>query len=379
MNKILIAPDSFKGTLSSMDICEVVEEEILHIFPGCEVISVPIADGGEGTVDSFLTAVEGEKKEIRVSGPYFEKISSYYGLIDHGKTAIIEMAAAAGLPMVSGREDPSRTTTFGVGELIAHAAASGAEKIIIGLGGSCTNDGGCGLAAALGVKFYDNSHRSFIPTGENLGKIAQIDNSKAKELLSGIRMYAMCDVTNPLYGPNGAAAIFGPQKEATPEMVDLLDENLRVYGDLLDALPLDQKPSTLPGAGAAGGLGAGLYALLDVPLVSGIEMLLNTIHFEELLEGADLVITGEGQIDSQSLGGKAVFGVAKYAKLQGVPVCVLTGQALDDQLEGAYDQGISGIFTINRKAVPFSESKVHSKINLRHTIRNILHLLKDTQ
>lgn len=376
MKKIIIAPDSFKGTLSSIDICNIINEEIISIFPQCEVVSVPIADGGEGTVDSYLLAVDGEKIFTEVTGPYFEKINSYYALIDNGKTAIVEMAAAAGLPMVSGRENPLKTTTYGVGELILHAVKSGAQRIIIGLGGSCTNDGGCGLAAALGVKFLNKDKESFIPVGETLGEILYIDSSNLNEQLKNIKMFAMCDVTNPLYGPQGAAYIFAPQKGANEEIVKILDENLKKYGDLLEKLPGKEEVSSLPGAGAAGGLGAGLNALLNVSLVSGIDMILDSIHFDDMIENSDLIITGEGQIDGQSLGGKAIFGISKYAKAKNIPLCVITGQALDNQLDEAHDLGISGIFTINRKALPFSESKYLSEDNLRYTIRNILYFAK---
>ena len=286
------------------------------------------------------------------------------------------MAAAAGLPMVSGRENPLKTTTYGVGELILHAVMSGAQKIIIGLGGSCTNDGGCGLAAALGVKFLNKDKESFIPVGESLGEILYIDSSNLNKQLKDIKMFAMCDVTNPLYGPQGAAYIFGPQKGANEEIVKVLDENLKKYGDLLEKIPGKEEVSSLPGAGAAGGLGAGLNALLNVSLVSGIDMILDSIHFDDMIENSDLIITGEGQIDGQSLGGKAIFGISKYAKAKDIPLCVVTGQALDNQLDEAHDLGISGIFTINRKALPFSESKYLSEDNLRYTIRNILYFAK---
>jgi len=379
MKKIVIAPDSFKGTLSAIEICNIINQEIEKVFPKCQVISTPIADGGEGTVESFIMSVNGEKVFTQVTGPYFEKIKSYYGLIDNGKTAIVEMAAAAGLPLVSGRENPSKTTTYGVGELILHAVKSGVEKIIIGLGGSSTNDGGCGLAAALGVRFLNKKGEDFIPVGETLKEIDKIDITNINKELTGIKMSAMCDVTNPLYGPKGAAYIFGPQKGADQEMVEVLDENLKNYGDLLEKIPGKEKISTLPGAGAAGGLGAGLNGLLNVPLVSGIDMILETIHFDEIIESADLIITGEGKIDGQSLGGKAIFGVSKYAKSKNVPLCVITGDALDKELEDAYDLGISGIFPTNRQALPFTGEKQVSADNLRYTIRNILTLLRDVK
>lgn len=377
MNKIVIAPDSYKGTLSAVKICEIINEEIIKVFPECQVISVPIADGGEGTVDSFLMAVSGKKVYTEVAGPYFESINSYYGLIDDGKTAIIEMAAAAGLPMVNGRENPSKTTTYGVGELILHAANAGAKKIIIGLGGSCTNDGGCGLLAALGAKFLDRNNETFIPVGGTLEKIVSIDTSAMDETLHDIKIYAMCDVTNPLYGPKGAAYIFALQKGADEEMVRLLDKNLQVFGDLIEEIPGKEGITMLPGAGAAGGLGAGLNGLIDVPLVSGIDMILKTIKFDEIIENANLIITGEGQIDGQSLEGKVIYGVSKYAKNRNIPLCVISGQALDEQLSNYDNLGISGIFTINRKAVSFSVSKDYVEENLRHTVRNIMTFIRD--
>lgn len=377
MDKIVIVPDSYKGTLSAIKICEIIKTEIMEVFPKCRVISIPIADGGEGTVDSFLMSAKGEKIHIEVTGPYFEKINSYYGLIDNGNTAIIEMASAAGLPLVSGRENPTKTTTYGVGELILHAAKSGAKKIIIGLGGSATNDGGCGLLSALGVKFFNKNNESFIPVGGTLDEIVFIDTTEVDNNLQGVKIYAMCDVTNPLYGTKGAAYIFAPQKGAEEEMVVLLDKKLQAFGDLLEKFPGKEFAAGLPGAGAAGGLGAGLYALLDVPLVSGIDMILETIEFDKIIENADLIITGEGRIDGQSLEGKVIHGVSKYAKVKSIPLCVIVGQALDEQLSNTYDYGISGIFTINRKAVPFSESRHHTVENLRYTAKNIMTFIKD--
>lgn len=376
MKKIVVAPDSFKGTLSAIKICEIVSNEILKVFPKSQVIPIPIADGGEGTVDSFLLSVKGVKIYTEVTGPYFEKINSYYGLIDGGETAIIEMAAAAGLPMVSGKENPSKTTTYGVGELILHAAKSGAKKIIIGLGGSCTNDGGCGLLAALGVQFLNNKNESFIPVGGTLGEIVKIDTSHRNSSISDIKIYAMCDVTNPLYGSKGAAYTFAPQKGADDEMVKMLDNNLKSLGDLFEKIPGKEQVSKLSGAGAAGGIGAGLNAVLCVSLISGVEMILKTIKFNNIIEDADLIITGEGQIDGQSLEGKVIYGIAKYAKEKNIPLCVIAGQAQDDQLGNAFDYGISGIFTINRKAIPFSESKHHVEDNLRYTVRNIMEFTK---
>lgn len=379
MKKIILAPDSFKGTMSSIEICEIMKEEILAEFPNCEVVSVPVADGGEGTVDSFLEAVPGRKIEIAVKGPYFENIESFYGLIDGGKTAIIEMAAAAGLPMVGDHKNPMRTTTFGVGQLVKAAVEGGAEDIIVGIGGSSTNDGGCGMAAALGVKFYNEQGKEFVPVGGTLDEIAWCDPSDAREMLKGVRLRAMCDVDNPLFGRNGAAYIFGPQKGADEVMVRILDEKLMHYGGIIDKLPEKRNVCTLPGAGAAGGLGAGMYALLNAELVPGIDAVLDTVRFDDLLSGCDMVFTGEGRIDGQSLRGKVVIGIARRAKKKTVPVCAVVGDSLDEGLGPAYEEGVTAVFTINRLAIPFSEAKLRAKTDLRFTLRNILRLIRTTK
>ncbi len=376
MKKVILAPDSFKGTMSSIEICSIMREEIKKAYPECRILSIPVADGGEGTVDSFLQAVPGRKVELKVSGPYFEDMTSFYGLIDEGKTAVIEMAACAGLPLVGDNKNPLLTTTYGVGQLVAHAIGQGAGNIVVGIGGSATNDGGCGMAAALGVKFYNKKGEEFVPVGGTLDEIDRIDPSGAAETLKGVRLRAMCDVDNPLYGENGAAYIFGPQKGADEETVLVLDGKLRHYGGVLETLPGKEGVCGLPGAGAAGGLGAGMRALLDAELVSGIDAVLDTVYFGSLLEECDLVFTGEGRIDGQSLRGKVVVGVARRARQKGVPVCAVVGDSLDDGLGPVYDEGVSAIFTINRLAIPFSEAKPRAKTDLRHTFRNILGLIQ---
>ena len=224
--KFILIPDSFKGTLSSAQICGIIKEKVDLHFPGAESVSVPVADGGEGSVDAFITAVGGTKVMVPVKGPYFEDIESYYGLIDNGNTAVIEMAAAAGLPMVEDRKNPKKTTTYGVGQLILAATESGVKKIIVGLGGSCTNDGGCGAAAAVGVKFYDKNGESFIPTGGTVIDIQRIDLNQKATILNQVEIVTMCDIDNPMYGPTGAAHVFAPQKGADEAMVLELDEDL---------------------------------------------------------------------------------------------------------------------------------------------------------
>ncbi len=375
MKKVILAPDSFKGTMSAEEICEIMSEEILKVFPDCEIHTVPVADGGEGTVDSFLRAVEGEKRTARVKGPYFEEIESFYGVINGGKTAIVEMAAAAGLPMVEGNKNPGLTTTFGVGELICHAIENGATEIILGMGGSATNDGGCGAAAALGVRFFDGQGNEFIPTGATLCKIAKIDISAAREKLKAISLRAMCDVENPLYGENGAAYIYAPQKGADEEMVKTLDDGLRHYGKLLENIPDAAGVSQMAGAGAAGGLGAGMYALLGAKLTSGIKTVLDTVGFDSRLTGCDIVFTGEGRIDGQSLKGKVVLGVCDRAVVKNVPVCAIVGDAQDEGLDAAYERGLTSVITINRMAIPFSQAKLRAKDDLRQTVKNVIRLI----
>lgn len=374
MKKAVLIPDSFKGTLSSSEICEIMRERILFHFPGCEVVSIPVADGGEGSVDAFISAVGGEKTGVMISGPYFEELQSFYGLIDNGKTAVVEMAAAAGLPLVEGRQDPSRTTTYGVGQLILAAAKSGAERIIVGLGGSATNDCGCGAAAAAGVRFFDFFGNEFVPTGGTLGDVARIDTSGKDPSLSGVVITTMCDIDNPMYGPSGAAAVFAPQKGADPEMVDRLDAGVKHIAGVIER-DLGMNVAPIPGAGAAGAMGAGMVAFFDSRLEMGIETVLDAVRFEHVAADADLIFTGEGKLDSQSLRGKVVIGVSRRAKKLGRPVLAVVGGA-DYEIDAAYAEGVSAIFPISRLPQDFSLLRMHSSENLRFTMDNILRLIK---
>ena len=331
-------------------------------------MTLPVADGGEGTVECFLSAMEGESVTLSVHGPYMEEITASYARFV--ETAIIEMASAACLPMVGEKKDPSKTTTYGVGEQLRHAVENGAKKIILGLGGSCTNDAGCGCAAAAGVKFFDADGNLFVPTGGTLSKIASIDRSEADKLFGNIEITCMCDIDNPMHGTTGAAYIFGPQKGADPVMVELLDNELKALAKLLPAGTGD-----LPGAGAAGAMGAGMVAFLGAKLRSGIETVLDVVEFDRQLSDADLVITGEGKIDSQSLRGKVVIGVARRAAKQNVPVCAVVGDVADDAY-AAYDMGVSAIFSTNRLAIPFSQAKTRSEQDYRHTLEDLLRMMK---
>lgn len=374
MKKIVLIPDSFKGTLSSKQICEIVSAEITQQFPNCEIVSIPVADGGEGSVDCFLSALDGEKITAMVSGPHLEKMESYFGYLPESSTAVIEMASCAGLPLVENQKDPLGTTTYGVGELLLEAASHGVTKIILGLGGSCTTDGGCGAAAACGIKFYDEAGNSFIPTGETLSQIEHIDTSSLDPAIKTVDIVAMCDIENPMYGPEGAAYIFAPQKGATENEVKLLDEGLIHLANVIKQ-DLRADVATIPGAGAAGAMGAGMVAFFGAQLQMGIETVLDTVHFSEIIKDADLVITGEGKLDSQSLRGKVVIGVAKRAQDAGIPVISLVG-GVESDISDAYKKGVTAIFPINRLPEDFSISKEKSAENLAATAQDVLRLVK---
>ncbi len=373
MKKAVLVPDSFKGTMSSEEICNIMEKTIKTHYPDAEVVSIPVADGGEGTVDSFLKAVGGEKITLPVKGPYMEDMEGFYGILPDG-TAVVEMAAAAGLPLVGKNRQAHKTTTFGVGQLIADAIKRGCKDIVLGLGGSATNDLGCGAAAAMGVRFLDGNGKEFVPVGETLADIKKIDVSAAKQALAGVRVVTMCDIDNPLYGETGAAYIFGPQKGADEEMVKFLDGQLRAAAKVIESdLGLDV--AEMPGAGAAGGMGAGTVAFFGATLRMGIEAVLDTVKFDELIKGADIVFSGEGRIDTQSLRGKVVIGVARRSKKHGVPVVAIVGDISPD-IDTAYEEGVSGIFSINRVAIPFIEARPRAKEDLRLTMDNLIRFVK---
>lgn len=374
MNRVILAPDSFKGTMSSVKICNIMSSVIKKHYSDAEIIKIPVADGGEGTVECFLEAVGGKKVDVKVKGPYFEEMNSFYGVLSDGNTAVVEMAAAAGLPLVEDRKNPTLTTTYGVGQLIRHAIENGSKKIIIGLGGSCTNDGGAGMAAALGIKFLDENGNEFIPTGGTLNKVSKIDASGKLKALDSCIIVAACDVDNPLCGKSGASYIFGPQKGADTQMVELLDNNLLHFAKLLNR-DLSIDILNVPGSGAAGGLGAGVIAFAGAELKPGIDIVLDTVKFDEIVKGASLVITGEGKIDGQSLRGKVVVGVARRAKVQNVPVVAVVGDIGDD-IENVYSLGVTAVMSINRVAVPFEKARFRCESDLELTVDTLMRLSK---
>ena len=366
MKRCLVLSDSFKGTLSSPDICRIARS--LHI-PGWHIDALPVADGGEGTTDCFLDACGGQRIALPVSGPFGGTIDGFYGLLPDG-TAVVECAAAAGLHQAEGRPDPEAATTYGVGQLLAHALDHGAKRLILGLGGSCTNDGGCGAAAALGVRFYDRQGRGFVPTGGTLADIDAIDLSGRHPGLRPGVLTVMCDIDNPLYGETGAAYIFAPQKGANDACVQRLDAGLRHLAAVLHA-QLGAEVDTLPGGGAAGGFGAGCAALLCGALRSGITTVLDTVDFDRRAVGCDLVVTGEGSFDAQSLGGKAISGVAGRCQKLHVPAAVLAGRvALTPEQWAPLD--LRAVRSINPAGATFEDARANAAAYYRTALETLL-------
>lgn len=344
--RFLFASDSFKGTLSSEKIIELLTASADNIFPGCETVGVPIADGGEGTVDAVITVTKGEKRRLTVHGPLMEEAQSSYGVF-HGDSAIIEMAAASGLPMVpDDKKNPLNTTTYGTGELIRDALKQGYRKISIAIGGSATNDGGMGAMRALGVRFLDREGKELEGRGSDLEKVADIDIGGLDPAVAEAEFTVMCDVNNPLTGPDGAAYTFGKQKGGTPEILDELEAGMKNYAAVIQE-KLGMDVDKIPGAGAAGGLGAALCVFLHANLKSGIETVLDLIDFDGLLEGTDLVVTGEGRIDWQSAFGKVPSGIGQRCRGKGVPAVAVVG-GMGTGAEKIYEFGVESILpTIN--------------------------------
>lgn len=365
MRKIIVAADSFKGSVSSDQVCLTVKNAMLDVMKGAEVFCVPIADGGEGTID----VLGAEKIYKEVNDAFFQPVKSYWGKL--GNYAIVELAAAAGLPMAK-NPNPMLASTFGVGELILDALSHGERNIILALGGSSTNDLGCGIACALGVKFYNKDGESFIPTGGTLIEIEHIDASQIDPRIGECTFTTMCDVTNPLYGPDGASYVFAPQKGATDEMLPLLDEGLKHAAGVIER-EMKISIAQVPGAGAAGGCGGGSVAFLNATLQSGIDTVLNLKKFNEIVSGADLVISGEGRFDSQSAGGKAVSGVAAICKKHGVPLVVLCGSYQIS--DGELPDGIQAVFSITNGPCTLEDALSNGERNLYQTALQLGKLL----
>ena len=352
--KLLFASDSFKGSLSSEKTVELLSRAAREVFGECECSGVPVADGGEGTVEAVIAAEHGELVSVKVHGPLMEETESFYGVFD-GDKAVIEMAAASGLPMVPEElRNPLNTTTFGTGELILDALKRGYRDISIAIGGSATNDGGMGCARALGVKFLDSEGHELEGFGRDLAGVASIDVTGLDERIKDSKITVMCDVTNPLCGKDGATWTFGKQKGATPEIQEELEAGMCSYRDVIrESFGIDC--DEIPGAGAAGGLGAALKVFLGGEMKSGIETVLDLIRFDERLEGVDLVVTGEGRTDWQSCFGKVMQGVGMRARAKGVPVLGLSG-SLGKNAMDICGCGVSSLMTTVNAPMPLSEA-----------------------
>jgi len=377
MKKVIIVPDSFKGTMSSLEVCGIIDKAFKKIKPEVETVKIPIADGGEGTTDAFLYAMGGEKIFVKTKNPLFEDIDCYYAILKNNKTAVIETAAASGLTLIENRKNPLDSSTFGTGILIRDALNKGCEKIILGLGGSATNDGGAGIISALGFELLDENKQEIIPSNRGLSSVKYIDYTELDKRLKNCEFVIACDVNNTLCGPSGAAYVFGPQKGADKETVKILDGNLSRYAALLrEKTGIDVK--NIPGTGAAGGILASLLSFpefINCKICSGIDIILDTVGFDSLINDADLIITGEGRFDSQSLSGKAVSGIAKRAKKQNKPVIVIAGSA-GEYGDEVYDLGIQAIFTAcSGVYASFDEVKKACREDLYRATENVLRVI----
>ncbi|PGM45880.1 glycerate kinase [Bacillus thuringiensis] len=368
--KVVIASDSYKESLKAIEVCEAIERGFRAIFPNAKYVKIPIGDGGEGTVESLVDATGGRIISISVTGPLRESVQAFYGVSKDKKTAFIEMAAASGLQHVPvEKRNPLITTTKGTGELILHALNQGAEYIILGLGGSATNDGGAGMLAALGVRFINDKGEVIDPSGGTLHSIVAIDFSQMDPRLKGVKIEAACDVDNPLVGMQGASFVFGRQKGANVEMMKELDENLKHYANILKRY-VSSDVSEIPGAGAAGGMGAAVISVLKGDLRRGIEIVLDYTNFDKHIEDADLIITGEGRIDEQTAYGKAPVGVAGRAKRFSVPVIAIGGSVSSDY-SAVYEKGIDAVFSITTRPMTLEEAYRVAEENIEMTMKNI--------
>ncbi|MFC5403256.1 glycerate kinase [Cohnella soli] len=346
--KIVLAPDSFKGSLTAQLACEAMETGIRRVMPDAEIVQVPMADGGEGTAQCLVDATGGQMRAVTVRGPLGDPVQAQYGVLGDGTTAVIEMAEASGITLVPAEHrDPLSASTYGTGELIRQALDDGCRSFLLAIGGSATNDGGAGMAQALGAKLLDEDSSELSPGGGALGRLQRIDLSALDERLASCSFQVACDVQNPLCGPTGASFVYGPQKGATPEMVEELDRNLAHYADVIHQ-ELGVDVAERPGAGAAGGLGAGAMAFLRAELKSGVELVVRASELERKLEGTDLVITGEGRSDAQTQYGKTPFGVSTTAQRAGVPAWLVVG-SVGPGVEVMLEHGVSRIASLTEE------------------------------
>ncbi|WP_395302133.1 glycerate kinase [Enterobacter mori] len=373
--KIVIAPDSYKESLSALEVATAIERGFREIFPSANYVKLPVADGGEGTVEAMVAATQGRIIHVPVTGPLGEPVEGFYGLSGDDQSAFIEMAAASGLELVPpSQRNPLKTTSWGTGELIRHALDAGVKHIIIGIGGSATNDGGAGMVQALGAKLLDAAQKPVELGGGELATLAHIDLTGLDKRLKACRIEVACDVTNPLTGEEGATAVFGPQKGATPEMIVTLDNALAHYAQVI-ARDLDIDVLNLSGGGAAGGMGAALYAFCGAQLRQGIEIVTDALHLADQVADADLVITGEGRIDSQTIHGKVPVGVANVAKRFNRPVIGIAGSLTAD-VGVVHEHGIDAVFSVIYTICSLEDALENASENVRMAARNIAAALK---
>ena len=343
--KIVVAPDSFKGSVSALEAANAMEQGLRRVFPDAVIEKIPMADGGEGTVQSLVDATGGHFQTRRVRAPLENEVDAQFGILSDGETAVIEMASASGLTLVKPHErNPLRTTTYGTGELIHTALEAGCRRLIIGIGGSATNDGGAGMVEALGVRLLDTNGKQIQRGGGSLGQLASIDVTNLHPAIAETETVVACDVNNPLTGPDGASHVYGPQKGATSEMIETLDGHLAHFDEVL-MQTLGKSFNDIPGAGAAGGLGAGLMAFLNAELRLGVDIMIDAVNLKERVKGATVVFTGEGQLDFQTAFGKTPVGVAKVAKAYGIPVIAIAG-GIAEGAEVVHDAGIDAMLGI---------------------------------
>lgn len=375
--KVVVAVDSFKGSMTSMEAARAVHDGILAADPKTYIVIKPLADGGEGTTDALIEGMHGEKVKITVTGPYGEKIHSYYGYLSEKKTAVIEMAAAAGITL-SDKRDPMQATTYGVGEMISDAIDRGCRDIIMGIGGSATTDGGIGMMKALGIQFLDENGNDVGEGAQALFRVRKIQTEGVHPFLSKVRFQIACDVTNPLCGSQGAVYVFGPQKGVTEEIKAMLDEAMNRYAAVVEST-LGIRCRDIPGAGAAGGLGFACLVFLNAVLTPGIDLVLNAVDLESELLDADIVVTGEGRLDEQTAMGKAPVGVAKRAKKYGAKVIAFAG-SVTEGARACNEEGIDAFFPIVRGVTTLDEamSKETAMANMRAASEQVFRLFRET-
>lgn len=373
--KIVIAPDSYKESLSALDVACAIEAGFREIYPDAEYVKIPVADGGEGTVEAMVAATQGRVIPVKVTGPLGEPVAGFYGVSGDEQCAFIEMAAASGLELLSpAQRNPLKTTSWGTGELIRHALDLGVRRIIIGLGGSATNDGGAGMVQALGAKLLTDEHQQIGQGGAELAALMKIDISELDSRLADCQIDVACDVTNPLTGEEGASAVFGPQKGATPEMVTNLDHALAHYAARIKQ-DLGIAVLSLEGSGAAGGMGAALFAFCGAKLRPGIDIVTEALYLDTLVADANLVITGEGRMDSQTIHGKVPVGVARVAKRYHIPVIGIAGSLTAD-VGVVHQHGIDAVFSVLYRICSLDDALEHAGENVRMAARNIAAVMR---